>query len=82
MNTLLEQLKTYFESNPREVIEKEWSKYSMYDDIGPTVEDFMSFTNERLFNWEKDILEDIAIIQETSNFYSEFFYLYMRKINS
>ena len=49
MNDILEQLKEYFDNTPRSVIEEEWSRFSAYDDVAPTVEDFLSFTDQKLF---------------------------------
>ncbi len=74
MNTILEQLKKYFDNTPRDIIEEEWSQFSCYDDVGPTVEEFLSFTGKRLFEWT-DVLGNKAKIEGTPNYYSEFFYL-------
>lgn len=40
-NSLLEQLKEHFENTPRDVLEKEWKELSVYNEIGPTVEEYM-----------------------------------------
>ena len=74
MNNILEQLKKHFDNTPRSVIEEEWSRFSAYDDVGPTVDDFLSFTDQWLFEW-KNILEETAKIKKTPDLYSEFFYL-------
>lgn len=74
MNAILEQLKKYFDNTPRGVIEEEWGKFSAYDEVGPTVDEFLSNTNRQLFDW-KNILEETPKIEETPNLYSEFFYI-------
>lgn len=41
MNELLNQLKKHFENTPREELEKEWEELSEYNNIGPTVEEYL-----------------------------------------
>lgn len=72
MNTLLEQLRKYFDNTPRGVIEEEWAKFDGYDNVGPTVDEFLSFTDQWLFEW-KNVSEEKVTIVETPNIYSEFF---------
>jgi hypothetical protein len=78
MNAILEQLKQYFDNTPRDIIKEEWNEFCSYDDIGPTIDEFLSFTNERSFKW-KNILEETVKIEKTPNLYSEFF-LFLQKI--
>lgn len=42
---LLQQLKDYFDNTPREVIEKEWREYDKYNEIGPTVNEYLEYVN-------------------------------------
>ena len=42
---LLQQLKEYFENTPREVVEKEWHEYDKYNEIGPSVEEYLEYVN-------------------------------------
>ena len=42
---LLEQLKEYFENTPREVVEKEWHEYDKYNEIGPSVEEYLEYVS-------------------------------------
>lgn len=42
---LLQQLKEYFDNTPREVIEKEWHEYDKYNEIGPSVEEYLEYVN-------------------------------------
>ena len=44
-SNLLQQLKEYFESTPREVIEKEWHEYDKYNEIGPDVIEYLEYVN-------------------------------------
>lgn len=43
---LLQQLKEYFESTPREVVEKEWHEYDKYNEIGSTVNEYLEYVNK------------------------------------
>ena len=45
-NKLLQQLQEYFNNTPRDVIEKEWSEYDKYNEIGPTVNDYLDYVNK------------------------------------
>ena len=47
MEELLEQLREHFRSMSQEELEKEWKEYDMYNNVGPTV-------NEFLEQYEKD----------------------------
>ena len=42
---ILQQLKDYFDNTPREVIEKEWHEYDKYNDIGPSIEEYIKYVN-------------------------------------
>jgi hypothetical protein len=41
MENFLEKLKEYFENNTNEKILEDWEKSEKYDEIKPTVEDFL-----------------------------------------
>lgn len=43
---LLQQLKDYFDNTPREVVEKEWHEYDKYNEIGPTVNEYLEYVNK------------------------------------
>lgn len=43
---LLQQLKEYFETTPREVIEKEWHEYDKYNEIGLKVNEYLEYVND------------------------------------
>lgn len=76
MNAILEQLKEYFNNTPRDVIEKEWHEYDKYNEIGPTVNEYLAFINQIIVKTKKKPIEPTKI-NETPNFYSEFFYTFV-----
>lgn len=41
MNPLLESLKSYFQNNSAEKINEDWAKYEKYDEIGPSVQEYL-----------------------------------------
>ena len=44
-NEILNQLIDYFNNTPRDVIEKEWRDYDKYNEVGPTIKEYMEFVN-------------------------------------
>ena len=42
---LLQRLKEYFEDTPREVVEKEWHEYDKYNEIGPSVDEYLEYVS-------------------------------------
>ena len=76
MNAILEQLKEYFNNTPRDVIEKEWHEYDKYNEIGPTVGEYLAFMDLIIVKTERKPIEPTKI-NETPNFYSEFFYTFV-----
>lgn len=47
---LLQQLKDYFANTPREIIEKEWHEYDKYNEIEPTVNEYLEYVNKIKLN--------------------------------
>ena len=41
MKKIIEELKEHFKNTPQEELEKEWEKYSIYNKIGPTVDEYL-----------------------------------------
>ncbi|MDP4272662.1 MAG: hypothetical protein Q8907_00095 [Bacteroidota bacterium] len=41
MSTILESLKSYFQNNSREQIERDWAEFEKYDKIGLKVDEFL-----------------------------------------
>lgn len=76
MNEILNQLKHYFDTTPREEVEKEWNALGKeFGDVGPKVEDFLVQLDEN-FDWEFEILKNEQIKETTPGYYnSEFFYI-------
>ena len=81
MDAILEQLKEYFNNTPRDVIEKEWHEYDKYNEVGPTVNEYLAFLDQILVKTERKPIEPTKI-NETPNFYSEFFYTFVAELNT
>ena len=45
MDAILKQLKEYFDNTPRGVVESEWRKYDKYNEIGPTVREYLVYVS-------------------------------------
>ena len=43
MGVLLEDLKRYFETTPKDILDKEWDEKAYLDDIGPDVMEYIEF---------------------------------------
>lgn len=44
MNSVAENLKAYFKNTPKEQIDSDWAATQKYDEIGPSVKEFLSQT--------------------------------------
>ena len=44
MSTILEKLKLYYKTNSAEQIKNDWAEFEKYDEIGPTIDEFMEQT--------------------------------------
>lgn len=65
---LLQQLKEYFKNTPREVVEKEWHEYDKYNEIGPSVEEYLEYINNiRQPQYPKNYEECCKILNIPSN---------------
>lgn len=76
MKIIANQLKDYLLNTDTVKLKQEWDELSDYDDVGPTVDEFLlSLGRDAVFE-----INDLSLmtenINETSNYYSEFFYLY------
>ena len=79
---LLQQLKDYFNNTPREVIEKEWHEYDKYNDIGPSIEEYIKYVNSiRQPQYPKTYEECCKIKQSDPNFYIDT-HLYSNQLGS
>jgi hypothetical protein len=46
-NNFYEKLKQYFEETPREKVLEDWAKSAEYNNVGPTVDDFLNNMNKQ-----------------------------------
>jgi len=46
MNNFFEDLEKYFETTPREKVLVDWAKSEKLDEVGPTVEEFLTHTSK------------------------------------
>jgi hypothetical protein len=66
---LLQQLKDYFDNTPREVVEKEWHEYDKYNEIGPTVDEYLEYVNKiRQPKYPKTYEECCKVLGKTNSF--------------
>ena len=54
-NNFYEKLKQYFEETPMEKVLEDWVKSAEYDKVGPTVDDFLNNTKEKMYSEEEMI---------------------------
>lgn len=55
MNEILNQLKHYFNTTPREVIEEEWNALGKeFGDVGPKVDEFLLLLEETI-KWDFEV---------------------------
>ncbi len=76
MDAILKQLEEYFKNTPRDVVEKEWHEYDRYNNIGPTVNEYLAFVSQILVKEKSKPIEPTKI-DKTPNYYSEFFYKFV-----
>ncbi|ASS50443.1 MAG: hypothetical protein A3D31_12815 [Candidatus Fluviicola riflensis] len=78
MNTMLEEVKTYFRNTPQDQIDKDWAEYAKYDQIGPKVDELLCHF-ESFFQFEDDPVY-IVELKNPSNIkspsYSDFFFIH------
>jgi len=76
MNNFFEELKKYFASTSPEKRLKDWSKTAECDNVGPSVENFITDTQQFLFSLDEDNLEysENIISNFSLEFASGFFY--------
>ncbi|WP_272151384.1 hypothetical protein [Tenacibaculum aiptasiae] len=77
MNPLLESLRSYFQNNSIDKIREDWEKYEKYDEIGPSVEEYLCHSekhnklNYYAYSLENSLLENKI---ENPKFASDFFF--------
>lgn len=58
--SILDKLKKYFETTPREQIEKDWADCAKYDNVGPKVDDFIKVQQEKSLLLNKDLVDNMS----------------------
>jgi len=85
MNTILEQITTYFETRSPEEILKDWKSLEKYSNVGIPASEFLEATNhvnsidELIFKWQNE--QNMKNKIESPAFMLDFF-LYLHKINN
>lgn len=75
MSNFYEQLKQYFENTPQNQVLEDWAKSKEFDNIGPSVEEFITYSQQyntytnNSNNWCKQNINE----QLSPNFTSGFF---------
>ena len=59
-DSLLNQLKEYFKNTPSDIIEKDWKEFDKYNEIGPTVKEYLEFVSK--FKYPKSYNECCSIL--------------------
>lgn len=75
MNNFLEELKQYFEETPRSKVLEDWAKTAEYDNVGPTVEEFLSYSpNNYIPNLLSESCQQSILNNLSSKFSSGFLF--------
>ena len=74
-NSFYEKLKKYLKDTPKDEVLRGWEETKEYDEIGPTVEEFLEYTERFYETTLDDPLIDKSIINEklSPEFTSGFF---------
>lgn len=46
MEKVYDKLKQYFNTTPKEQIQKDWEEIKKYNEIGPTVEEYLNYVKQ------------------------------------
>lgn len=46
MEKVYDKLKQYFNTTPKEQLQKDWEKLKKYNEIGPTVEEYLNYVKQ------------------------------------
>lgn len=66
-NNFFEELKKYFETTTREKVIEDWGKSEEFDEIGPTVEEFLAHTSKHYEAHLKDPVESEMNFKSNNN---------------
>ena len=53
VNKYVEDLKRYFEETPKEQLDKDWKELEKWNDVGPTVDEYLKSLNEYITGIKK-----------------------------
>lgn len=75
MSTILEKIQNYFNNNSLDKIQKDWAELEEFNDIGPTVSEFLKQQETYLLEQHKFKCEIILPtgIEKNPKFTSDFF---------
>ena len=66
MNSILENLKEYFENTPKKVLEKDWNEMKYLNDLGPMFVDFQCICSV-----DYDIRDQLRCIKQIKHPFAE-----------
>lgn len=49
MSKLLDSLQEYFDNTPQEQLDKDWEKLKEWENVGPSVEEYINYLKENGF---------------------------------
>lgn len=76
MENIVEKLKKYFETTSQEQVLKEWEKTKDFDQIGPTMDDFLNQTDWHFkIKLDDPVLGQSLIVKNYSPKFSSGFFL-------
>lgn len=58
MSTLLEDLRKYFKETPQQKIASDWAKSEKYDDVGPSVDEFIESSRRYYYEVECHVVNN------------------------
>ncbi len=73
MNNFLEELKHYFATTPKEKIMEDWAKSAEFNKVGPTIDEFLQYTQLNYHIHSQDPLRVCLINEYSPKFSSGFF---------
>ena len=71
MDKFIEDLKKYFDNTPREKVLEDWAKSESFDDIGPTMDEFITKTTAIIENFKQNHPTNSKIMERHKNGYYE-----------
>lgn len=75
MSNFFEELKKYFEATPEEKILEDWLKSADFDNVGPSVEEYLQHSQQYYVFSEDPVIEEMTNITNYSPKFSSGFFL-------